>query len=317
MAHRNAALNVHGRILLCERISGGWPVAQAAEAQGISRQCAYKWWRRFQADGPGGLVDRSSRPRSSPTRTTRRVEERICRIRRADKLGPARLSGRVGVPASTVHRVLVRHQLSRLDRLDRPTGRMIRRYERSQPGELVHVDIKKLGKVPPGGGHRRLGRAAARRHKRARVGYHYIHSAVDDHSRLVYSEILADEKGVTAAGFWRRAEAWFAAHGVIVERVMTDNGKCYTGRLFNATLDEHRISHRYTRPYRPQTNGKVERFNRTLLEEWAYVRTYTCDAARNRAFQTWIHRYNHHRGHTALRGHPPITRVTNVPAYYN
>ncbi len=316
MAHRNAALNVHGRLLLCERIEAGWPVARAAEAQGISRQCAYKWWRRFRADGPDALEDRSSRPRTSPTRTAARVEERIWRIRRLDKLGPARISSRTGVAASTVHRVLLREGLSRLDRLDRPTAAVIRRYERSRPGELVHVDIKKLGKIPPGGGHRRLGRAAARKNKRVAVGYHYIHSALDDHSRLTYSEILGDETGATAAGFWRRAQRWFRARGIIVERVLTDNGFCYRGKLFNDALDEGRVTHRYTRPYRPQTNGKVERFHRTLLQEWAYVRTYTRDADRNRAYTGWLHRYNHHRGHTALGGMPPISRVTNLPAHY-
>jgi transposase InsO family protein len=266
VVHRNAALNVHGRLLLCRRIEAGWPVARAAEAQGISRQCAYKWWRRYHLDGPDALGDRSSRPRRTPTRTPRRVEERIGRIRAADKLGPARISSRTGVPASTVHRVLVRQGLSRLDRMDRPSGTVVRRYERSRPGELVHVDIKKLGKIPAGGGHRRLGRAAARKHKRGRIGYHYIHSAVDDYSRLAYSEILPDETGATAAAFWTRAETWFRARGVVVERVLTDNGFCYRGRLFNAALDQQRIAHRYTRPYRPQTNGKVERFNRTLLE---------------------------------------------------
>jgi transposase InsO family protein len=317
VVHRNAALNHKGRILLCERIEGGWPVAHAAEAQGISRQCAYKWWRRYQEHGVDGLVDRSSRPRRSPQRTSARVEERICRIRRADKLGPDRLAYRVGVPASTVHRVLVRHQLNRLDHLDRPSGRPVRRYERSRPGELVHVDIKKLGRIPAGGGHRVLGRAQARQTRRTSPGYGYVHTAIDDFSRLAYSEVLADEKGVTAAGFWSRAYGWFLARGVVVERVLTDNGRCYRGVLFNAALDDNRVAHRYTRPYRPQTNGKVERFNRTLLEEWAYHRPYCSEAARIRALPGWLHRYNHHRGHTALGGKAPISRVTNLPADYS
>jgi transposase InsO family protein len=277
---------------------------------GISRQCASKWWRRYLELGAEGLHDRSSRPRRSPNRTPARIEERIVRHRRRDKIGPDRISGRLGVPASTVHRVLVRHDLNRLTHLDRQTATPIRRYERKRPGELVHVDIKKLGRIPTGGGHKAHGRAATRRNKRHRVGYAYLHTAIDDHSRLAYTEVLTDEKGATAAAFWRRAEAWFAAHGIVIERVITDNGFCYRGKLFNEALGT--ILHKYCRPYRPQTNGKVERFHRTLLEEWAYVRPYSRDSDRTRALATWLHRYNHHRVHTAIGG-PPITRVTNLP----
>ena len=172
--------------------------------------------------------------------------------------------------------------------------------------------MKKLGRIPLGGGHRVHGRAATRANRRRGVGYAYLHTAIDDHSRVAYTEVLADEQGATAAAFWRRAEAWFAARGVVVERVLTDNHFSYRGRLFNEALAEHRILHKYCRPYRPQTNGKVERFHRTLLEEWAYVRPYACEAARTRALARWLHRYNHHRVHTAIGG-PPISRVTNVP----
>ena len=167
------------------------------------------------------------------------------------------------------------------------------------------MDVKKLGRIPHGGGHKIHGRNAttsAHKHKRKKIGFAYIHSAVDDHSRLAYSEVLADESGATSAAFWRRAEAWFRAHGVVVERVMTDNAFAYRGRLFNEALAEHRILHRYCRPYRPQTNGKVERFNRTLLEEWAYARPYSCEAARTRALARFLHTYNHHRRHTAVGG---------------
>jgi len=312
VAHRNAPLTPQGRLLLCQRIEAGTPIAHAAVAMAISRRCASKWWRRYQVLGVDGLHDRSSRPRRSPRRTAERLEERIVRDRRRDKVGPDRIAARLGVPASTVYRVLVRHDLARLRQLDRQTGTPIRRYERSRPGELVHVDVKKLGRIRPGGGHRVHGRAATRRQRRGRVGYAFVHSALDDHSRLAYSEVLADEAGRTAAGFWRRAEAWFRALGVVVERVLTDNAFCYRGRLFNQALAESRILHRYCRPYRPQTNGKVERFHRTLVEEWAYVRPYVREADRTRALAGWLHRYNHHRMHTAVGG-PPISRVTNLP----
>ena len=266
MSHANAPLTPQGRLLLCQRIEAGSPIAHVASAMGISRRCASKWWHRYLEFGADGLHDRSSRPMRSPARTSVKVEERICRIRRADKLGPDRLGGRLGIAPSTVHRVLVRHDLNRLSHIDRQSGREIRRYERERPGELVHVDVKNLGKIPPGGGHKIRGRAASRKGKerQGRVGFAYIHSAVDDHSRLAYSEVLADETGATSAAFWRRAEAFFRAHGIVVERVMTDNAFAYRGRLFNEALAERRILHRYCRPYRPQTNGKVERFNRTL-----------------------------------------------------
>jgi transposase InsO family protein len=304
-------------LLLCQRIAAGSPIAHVADAMAISRQCAHKWWGRYCEYGPDGLVDRSSRPYHSPTRTPAGLEQRILRLRRQG-LGPERIGARLNLAGSTVGGVLRRHGLSRLDRLDRQSGRVIRRYERARPGELVHLDVKKLGRIPTGGGWRARGRAAARPGKhRRRVGYAYIHSAIDDHSRLAYSEVLADEKGATAAAFWRRAEAWFRAHGVVVEGVLTDNAFSYRGKLFNAALAEHRIAHRYCRPYRPQTNGKAERFNRTLLEEWAYARTYLRDSDRTRALARWLHMYNHHRPHSSLGGRPPITRVTNVPGQYS
>jgi len=282
---------------------------------GISRRCASKWWHRYLELGDDGLHDRSSRPRRSPQRTTERLEERIVRQRRQDKVGPDRIAARLGLAPSTVYRVLVRHDLSRLRHLDRATATPIRRYERSRPGELIHVDVKKLGRIRKGGGHRVHGRAATRKARTGRVGYAYLHTAIDDYSRLAYTEVLADEKGRTAAGFWRRAETWFRARGVVVERVLTDNHFSYRGRLFNEALAEGRVLHRYCRPYRPQTNGKVERFHRTLLEEWAYVQPYSRESDRTRALAHWLHRYNHHRWHTAVGG-PPVSRVTNLPGHY-
>ena len=299
---------------MCRRIEAGTPIAHVAAAMSISRRCVSKWWHRYLELGVDGLHDRSSRPRRSPTRTSERLEAKICTRRRAEKVGPDRLAIHLELPASTIYRVLRRHDLHRLDHLDRQCAVPIRRYERTRPGELVHVDVKKLGRIPAGGGHRVHGRAATRMKKR--LGYAYLHTAIDDYSRLAYTEVLADEQGRTTAAFWRRAEAWFRARGVVVERVLSDNHFSYRGRLFNQALDETGVLHKYTRPYRPQTNGKVERFHRTLLEEWAYVRPYSRDADRTRALARWLHRYNHHRVHTAI-GDAPITRVTNVPAEHS
>jgi len=314
--HANARLTPVGRLTMVLRIESGRPVAHVAAEMGISRPTAYKWWHRWNDEGELGLVDRPSRPHSCPHRTSPVVEAQIEELRRTLKLGPARIGYRLGVPTSTVHRVLTRLGLSRLSWMDRPTGRVIRRYERDRPGELVHVDIKKLGRIPDGGGWKVLGRTAGNRNARqGRVGFSFIHSAVDDHSRLAYSEILSDERKETATAFWLRAQSWFADHGSAVEEVLTDNGSCYRSRLFDQALGA--IKHRRTRPYRPQTNGKVERFNRTMLEEWAYVRPYGSEAERVDEFDLFLHLYNHHRSHTALGGKPPISRVNDVPGQYS
>jgi transposase InsO family protein len=282
----------------------------------VSRDTAYKWWRRYLAepDGPW-WADRSSRPHRSPAQTRRKLERKILSLRRNKKLGPARIAGRLEMAPSTVHAVLARNGVARLAWMDRPTGRVIRRYEHDKPGDLVHVDIKKLGKIPPGGGWRAHGRAA-RPARHRKIGYCYVHSAVDDHSRLAYSEIHDDEKACTAVEFWRRARAFFADHGIHVRAVLTDNGSCYRSNDWLQEVAGGGATPRFTKPYRPQTNGKVERFNRTLLEEWAYVRTYASEAARRRRLAGWLHTYNHHRCHTALGGHPPITRVDNVSGHY-
>lgn len=219
------------------------------------------------------------------------------------------------MPASTVHRVLVRLGLNRLAWMDRPTGRVIRRIHTDHPGELVHVDVKKLGRIPDGGGWRFRGRAATgpTRRKTGR-GMSYVHSAVDAYSRLAFSEIHNDERGPTCAGFIDRAREFFARHGIEIQAVLTDNAKAYLGRDFTAALAG--IEHRRIRPYTPRTNGKVERFNRTLLEEWAYVRPYLSDEQRAAALDDWLHLYNHHRHHTAIGG-PPITRVNDLPGHYS
>jgi transposase InsO family protein len=327
VSHRNARLTVHGRRILVQRVLEGRPVAHVAAEMGISRPTAHKWVRRWKAEGDAGLHDRSSRPHTTPHRTPPAVEAQVCRLRTGRKLGPARIAPILGLPVSTVHRILTRHGLNRLAWLDRPTGEPIRRYERARPGELVHVDIKKLGNIPDGGGWRIVGRAAGDRNRQATttdrksckpvIGYSYIHSAVDDHSRLAYSEVLTDERKETAAGFWQRANAFFAAHGITVERVLTDNGSCYKSKLFTQTLTTAGIAHKKIRPYRPQTNGKVERFNRTLLDEWAYLKPYASNDERTAALDDFLHSYNYHRCHTALGGQPPISRVNNAASQYS
>jgi transposase InsO family protein len=318
--HRNARLTPWGRQELVRRIAAGTPIAHVAVQMNVSRPTAHKWWGRYLHDPDGRWwLDRSSRPHHSPNQTRRSLERRIVRLRQRRKLGPARIAGQVGVPASTVHRVLIRAGLNRLAWMDRPTGRPIRRYEHPNPGDLGHLDIKKLGKVPPGGGWRTHGRSSAERAakaKRPRIGYTFVHTLIDDHSRLAYSEALDDETAQSAVAFWRRAQAFFAAHGITFVAVLTDNGSCYRSRLFRAELAHAGVKHRRTRPYRPQTNGKVERFNRTLLDEWAHVRPYRSEPDRRRRLDTWLHTYNHHRCHTALGGHPPITRVNNLPGHY-
>jgi transposase InsO family protein len=313
--HGNARLTIHTRRLLIDRIMAGRPVAHVAAEMGISRATAYKWWARWRAEGDRGLWDRSSRPHRSPNRTPRQLERRIERLRRSRKLGPARIGGVLEVAHSTVHRVLVRLGLNRLTWMDRPTGRVIRRIHTTRPGELVHVDVKKLGRIPAGGGWRAHGRGNVAHQSTTRVGFAYVHSAVDAHTRVAYSELLDDERALTCADFWRRAQAWFAERNIHVERVLTDNHFSYTrGPIFKTALGD--ITHTRIRPRRPQTNGKVERFNRTLLDEWAYVRVYRSDAARTQALTRWLHLYNHHRSHTSLGGRTPMETVDNLPSQH-
>lgn len=253
--HANAPLTPEGRLRVCLRIEDGWTVAAAAEASNISRQCAHKWWRRYEAKGLAGLVDRSSRPRSCPHRTPGRVERRVVALRQSRKLGPARLAGIVGLPASTVHRILVRHGLNRLRWMDRPTGRVIRRIETAHVGELVHIDVKKLARIPAGGGHRKLGRAKTK--NRPGRGYSHIHTAIDAHSRLAYSEFAGPETAQSCVAFLDRATTWFARQGITIERVLTDNGVGYRSTDWKARCAQLGIVHTRTRPYHPATNGKV------------------------------------------------------------
>ncbi len=307
MAHRRAKLTPFGRLLLVHRVeSEGWPVACAAGALGVSRATAYKWVRRFKEEGPAGLEDRSSAPRRSPHALPVREVRRILAARRRLKVGPHRLAPSLGRPRSTVYEVLRRHGVSRLGDADRPTGVPVR-YVRDRPGELLHIDVKKLGRIRPGGGHRALGRSAATADRGLRMGYDYLHVAIDDHSRVAYVGVFADENGPTAARFLLEAAQHFAELGIRIERVMTDRHRSYMlGRSFPDALERIGAGHRPTRGYRPQTNGKAERFIQTMLAEWAYVRLYRSKEDRLKALPRWVAFYNSRRPHTALGGRPPM-----------
>lgn len=304
--HRNAKLTPAGRRLLVQRVTTtGWSISRAAAAQGISRTTAHKWLRRHQAEGPAGLVDRSSRPHHCPRQLAPHRERRILRARRILQRGPHWLARPLRCPRSTIYAVLRRHGLTRLTRPGPPLPPPVR-YVRERPGDLVHLDTKKLGRIPAGGGHRMHGWQA--RHTTARgQGSEVLHVAVDDTSRLAFVQLLPDERGVTCAQFLRAATVFFATHGIRIARILTDNARAYTAdRRFQATLTELGIQHRRTRPYRPQTNGKAERFIQTALREWAYRRLYTTNQARAERLPHWLQVYNHHRPHTSLGGRAPL-----------
>jgi transposase InsO family protein len=324
--HANAPLTKEGRRRLCERVDGGRARAHVAAEAGISRQCLSKWHSRWLAEGEAGLEDRSSRPGASPNKISDELADRIEQIRRDRKLGPARIGAElraegVAISPSGVHRVLERLGISRLRDLDRPTGERLRaqRYERERPGELVHVDVKKLGKIRDGGGWRVHGRGSDQdkaNPKAGRVGYDYVHVAVDDRSRLAFVEVLADEKGATCAGFLTRAGAFFASYGIAIERVMSDNAFAYRkSTAFRDAVSALGAEQRFIKPHCPWTNGKAERFNQTLAFEWAYATAFDSSQQRVDTLAAWLHGYNHHRPHAALGGKPPISRVTNVPRF--
>jgi transposase InsO family protein len=313
-------------------VESGSTIRATAERFQVSTTTVVRWSRRYRSvlasgrrPGVQDMADGSSRPRRSPSRTKPGVERKVKHLRRTRRLGPVQIAGRIGIPASTVHRILVRHGLNRLDHMDRATGEVIRRYERDQPGDLVHVDVKKFALIPPGGGWKAHGRghdttrAAEARNRaatvtrgRGKAGYAFVHSAVDDHSRLAFSEVHDDETAATTTGFWDRALAFFTAHGIAVREVLSDNGPAYRSREWARINASAGITIRRTRPYRPQTNGKVERYQRTMRDEWGYGKAYASESARRNALTSWLHIYNHHRPHTALGGQPPVTRATNV-----
>jgi transposase InsO family protein len=314
VAHPRARLTPFGRTLLVHRVvEQGWPVAQAADMAGVSRETAYRWLRRYREEGPAGLEDRSSRPKRSPTALGRRDVREILRARRRLKAGPHVLSPHLGRPRSTIYGVLRRHGLSRLAHADRVTAVPIR-YCKDRPGELLHVDVKKLGRVPPGGGHRIVGRSTEteRYRKKVRPGYDYVHVAVDDHSRVAYAAVFPNERADSCARFVEEAAGFFAELGVRIERVMTDRAKAYMeGEPFQEALRRLGAAHRPTRPYTPRTNGKAERFIRTMVDGWAYARLYRSNSERIAALAGWLHTYNHVRPHTALGGLPPMPTLVN------
>jgi transposase InsO family protein len=307
---------VLGRQLLVDRvIVDGWKPADAAKAMGVSRQTAYKWLRRFRDEGEEGLFDRSSAPHFCPHALAADELARIVAHRLESLKGPHRLAYDLGRHRSTIYGVLRRAGVSRLSFIDRPT-RTVVRYERDRPGDLLHVDVKKLGKIRDGGGWKVHGREMGRtgEMKRNQVGFDYLHVAVDDYSRVAFVQALPDEKGPTCAQFVRDAAAFFAANGVRIERVMTDNALNYRrSSHFRTALEELEITHKRTRNYRPQTNGKAERFNRTLLEEFAYKTLFTTNAERLAALAPWVSSYNSERPHTAIGGLTPLQRVSQQP----
>jgi transposase InsO family protein len=294
---------------------------------------AKRWADRYRLEGPAGMADRSSRPHSCPRRTPQPVVRRIVHLRWKQRLGPVAIADRVGCAPSTAHAVLRRCRLNRLSHVDRATGEPIRRYERDRPGELIHVDVKKLGNIPDGGGWRFVGRAQGGRNRvvtpgKPRNAYYnpkigtafvhtaFVHTVLDDHSRVAYAEIHDDETAATAIGVLRNAVAWFAARGVTVERVLSDNGSAYRSHAWRDVCADLGITPKRTRPYRPQTNGKIERFHRTLADGWAFRRQYLSESARRKALPSWLHEYNHHRPHTATERRPPISRLTNLSGQY-
>lgn len=330
MSHANAALTPRARLRLARLIvEDGWQPSAAAKMFMVSTVTARKWAARLRADGPAGMQDRSSRPKSCPHRTSELVVRDIVRLRWRHRLGPVQIAGRLDMAPSTVHAVLVRARINRLSHIDRVTGEPIRRYEHPHPGSLIHVDVTKFGNIPDGGGHRFVGRGQGLQNKletarrtgnrgpdhRALVGTAFLHTVVDDHSRVAYVEICSDEKAATAVGVLHRAIAWFAERGVVVERVLSDNGSCYRSYAWREACEELAITHKRTRPYRPQTNGKIERFHRTLADGWAYARLYESEAERRAALPGWLHFYNHHRLHSAI-GVVPMGRLNNLPGHH-
>jgi transposase InsO family protein len=305
VSHPNARLTVHGRRVLVSRIEAGWTVSAAARAAGVSRQTAGKWFKRYLESGTDGLADASSRPhRIRPGVPLRRCR-RILKARVLLKRGPHFLAWRLKVARSTIYAVLKRHGLSRLKTREREP---VVRYEWPNPGDMVHLDIKKLGRIKPGGGHRAFGRGPGM-HRRG-TGWDYVHIAIDDHSRLAFAEILPDETAESVVAFTRHALEFFAGQGIEVKRILTDNGSGYCSHAFRDLLVERNISMRKTRPYRPQTNGKAEAFVKISTNEWAYGDTYLSNEERAERLGPFLREYNLFRPHGGIGGRPPITRVS-------
>ncbi len=319
--HRNAALSWNGRRLLTRRvIEQGWTLTAAAEAAGVSVRCARKWVERYRAAGEAGLVDRSSAPKRVANRTPPDRVAVIVALRQL-RMTAAEIAETLAMPLSTVSVVLKRNGMGRLGRLglEQPV-----RYERSRPGELVHIDIKKLGRIEGGAGKRvggrrpgayRGSRTDSEGKRRGTIGWEFVHVAIDDYSRFAYVEVLADEKAATAIGFLQRAIAFFARHGIRVERILTDNGSAYVATMHALACRALGIRHLRTRPRRPQTNGKAERFIRTLINGWAYGAIYRSSRERTTALDGWLWHYNHQRRHSALSHRPPVSRTNLLGSY--
>lgn len=303
-SHENARTTPWGRMLMVERLAAGWTVAGVAAALGTSPRTVRKWRERFAAEGEPGLRDRSSRPHLSPARLPAAAEAEIEALRRQRRSGPA-IAHQLGRPVSTVGVALRRLGLGRLAALDPP--RQVIRYERERPGELIHLDTKKLGRIERLG-HRITGDRAGQSRARG-IGWEYLHVAIDDASRLAYTALMPDERKESAVRFLDDALAWFAAHGVVVERVMTDHGSAFKSRLFATAIQAHGLTHKRTRPYTPRTNGKAERFIQTSLREWAYASPFHSSNERAQAMPAWLCHYNSLRPHSALAGKPPISRL--------
>jgi len=329
VSHANAALTPIQRSRIGKFVvDDGWPVAHAALYFHVSWRTAKRWADRYAAMGRSGMQDRSSRPHSSPNRTPQTLVRKVVHLRWKQRLGPVAIGARLGMPASTVHAVLTRCRLNRLRHVDIRTGEPVRRYEHEKPGAMIHVDVKKIGNIPDGGGWRFVGRQQGNRNRAAtpgkprtsnrepQMGTAFVHTVIDDHSRVAYAEIHGDEQAVTAVGVLKRAVSWFEARGVTVERVLSDNGSAYKSHLWRDTCTGLGITVKKTRPYRPQTNGKIERFHRTLAEGWAFARHYNSESARRNALPAWLHEYNHHRPHTGIGGAAPISRLTNLPGQH-
>jgi transposase InsO family protein len=327
MSHANAALAPRHRLKVAQLVvDDGYPISEVAARFQVSWPTVKRWADRYSAGE--SMTDRPSRPHRQPGRTSPAVVRRVLELRWRKRLGPVQLSARCGVAASTVHKILVRNRVNRLNYVDRATGEPIRRYEHDHPGSLIHVDVKKLGNIPDGGGWRFVGRPQGKRNRAAtpvterskwsqpRLKHAFVHTVIDDHTRIAYAEVHDDETSQTATGVLARAVAWYSARGITVERVLSDNGAAYRSGLWHTVCDQLEITVKKTRPYRPQTNGKIERFHRTMADGWAYAHHYTSETQRRDALAGWLHEYNHHRPHSAIGGKPPISRLTNVPGQY-
>lgn len=327
MSHANAALTPRARLTVAKLVTEqGVPVSEVAARFQCSWATVKRWADRYRAGE--GMQDRSSRPKTSPNKTPPETVKRVVSLRLRLREGPVQLATRVGLAPSTVHQILRRCRLNRLAHVDRATGEPVRRYEHPHAGSMIHVDVKKLGNIPDGGGWRFVGHRQGGRNRTAtpdksrskrskpQLGWAFVHTVIDDYSRVAYAEVHDDETALTAVGVLERATVWFKSRGVIVERVLSDNGPAYRSKLWRDTCAALDIAPKWTRPYRPQTNGKIERFHRTLADGWGYARCYQSETERREALTAWLHHYNHHRPHTACGNLTPITRLTNVPGQY-